>query len=144
MKQPRTENYMFTIGDENDTEGWQKVEQLKKAIRKTNKLIKEEFKKFEQSCDQRLYFLRPTTLRVTLKGRKPKKKFAYKYWDWATDEFKTTYRGFTHAGDVLGGRDNWGACDVYVQRRYSEELRVKDFDKFANDYHKIISASFSQ
>jgi len=142
--QNRTKNFMFRVGDENDVEGWQKVDQLRKAVKKTNELIKEEFAKSEKSCGQNMWFMKPTTLRVCLKGRKPKKKFAYKQFDWTTNELKTTYRGFTGTGEVLGGRDNWGACDVYVQRRFTEEYRVKDFSKFANEYHKIISASFSE
>jgi len=108
MAKQRTTNFMFRIGDENDIEGAMKITELRSFVKAFNTKVRMKYGTSGQ------------TLRVCLKGRKPKVKFPRKQVNRTTGETKIAWRGFSSFGDVLGGRDNWGACDVYVQTRYPE------------------------
>ena len=108
MAKQRTTNFMFRVGDENDIEGAMKITELKSFVKAFNTKVRMKYGTSGQ------------TLRVCLKGRKPKVKFLRRHVNPTTGETKITWRGFSPSGNVLGGRDNWGACDVYVQVRYPE------------------------
>ena len=141
--QNRTQNFMFRIGDYQDAEGWQKIDMIKKAVKQANKQIREDYAKEFPPSDMFRNF-KPTTLRVCLKGRKPKQKFERRLWSWKEDKFVTRLRGHSHFGDILGGLENAGKIDVYLQYRYPEKFVPGFSTVFAKKFRTVIAAAFSE